>query len=485
MNLVFVALSDDPTSREVREHLAASGHAVHDPRDGGSRDIGQDDVVIVYASSGVEAEAVPDATRILGQADRASARVIGLTDLPETSPAVAETLAVPVRWFSLTRVGIDEVLAMPDAPPSTETPSGAKRGKVIQVDMGELRNRIRSSLSDAPASPRSGLPRIFVSYSSRDDRAATSLINELRHLGYDVWVDKSNIPGGGLWRAKIEEGITQSDVVLLLLSPNVADHPEWVQAELTVAQTAGKRIVPVELESVTALPPGFGLIISGRQAIKLYRDYESEFARLLSTLGGSVEPGRRSVVGKVKNATARARRFAKKHQLGQKAVIIGGALAAGMAAASSASDNREAQRRRDERQRQDDAQLSARMRYGDETISLLDAGLAEMARTRDVLLESGEIDVVEFRRDVKPRLTRIIGRLEGGEPVAENRDLADYHRKLVQSLDGMVDEFERLLEKRDNGDAIGFNNAVRRLNDEWTRVLQSGISWARTLSENA
>jgi hypothetical protein len=73
--------------------------------------------------------------------------------------------------------------------------------------------------------------RIFISYSRKDEVFARRLAKSLSDLGADIWIDVEDIPAGMKWSSAIQQGLTVSDVMLVILSPdsmkssNVED--EW------------------------------------------------------------------------------------------------------------------------------------------------------------------------------------------------------------------------------------------------------------------
>ncbi len=76
------------------------------------------------------------------------------------------------------------------------------------------------------------MPRIFISYSSKDEPFARRLAADLDQLGGDVaWIDVDDIPAGTKWIDAIQDGLDACEVMILVITPdsmqsaNVAD--EW------------------------------------------------------------------------------------------------------------------------------------------------------------------------------------------------------------------------------------------------------------------
>jgi tetratricopeptide (TPR) repeat protein len=113
--------------------------------------------------------------------------------------------------------------------------------------------------------------KLFVSYAHLDSEIVTSISNELREAGYDVWMDIQGIQGGDLWVEKITQAIIDCDVFLLFLSPRSikSDH---VRRELDLAFEEGKKILPLRLEKAE-IPIRWRYQLAGIQYIDHQTDY--------------------------------------------------------------------------------------------------------------------------------------------------------------------------------------------------------------------
>lgn len=75
------------------------------------------------------------------------------------------------------------------------------------------------------------MSQIFISYSRNDAVFATRLSNSLIQSGIDVWIDLQDIHAGSKWSNSIQQGLDQSQAMILIVSPdsmaseNVSD--EW------------------------------------------------------------------------------------------------------------------------------------------------------------------------------------------------------------------------------------------------------------------
>jgi TIR domain len=97
------------------------------------------------------------------------------------------------------------------------------------------------------------MPVLFISHSSKDDAAATSLEAWLRARGFtDIFVDHSSIGGGERWADALCESAGSCRVVICLATERWLASDECF-AEFRAAWYLGKRIVPL-----IALAPGSG-----------------------------------------------------------------------------------------------------------------------------------------------------------------------------------------------------------------------------------
>jgi len=73
--------------------------------------------------------------------------------------------------------------------------------------------------------------KAFISYSSRDERFVSRLAGDLRtREGIDVWLDQWEINPGDRIPERIEEGLSEANVFILVLSPESANS-QWVEYE--------------------------------------------------------------------------------------------------------------------------------------------------------------------------------------------------------------------------------------------------------------
>jgi hypothetical protein len=96
--------------------------------------------------------------------------------------------------------------------------------------------------------------KIFISYAREDGREmALRLHHDLRNIGYDTWLDLSEIEAGASWSLDIEKAIESSDLALALLSTG-SYVSQICRAEQLRALRKGKRVIPLLIQP-DAEPP--------------------------------------------------------------------------------------------------------------------------------------------------------------------------------------------------------------------------------------
>jgi len=103
--------------------------------------------------------------------------------------------------------------------------------------------------------------KIFISYSRRDSTAADQLVEALLARGFEVMIDRRDLPFGEKWQAELADFIRLSDTVLWLVS-DASIKSNWVNWELDEVTRRSKRLVPVMIGETArdALPRQLGEI---------------------------------------------------------------------------------------------------------------------------------------------------------------------------------------------------------------------------------
>ena len=120
-----------------------------------------------------------------------------------------------------------------------------------QVVVSETPNA--ALMNELPERP----PRAFISHTSADkDRFVLQFCHLLRERGIEPWLDERELlPGDNLVDKIFNDGISSSDVFIVVLSANSIERP-WVKKELSVAvvqkiEGVVKALIPIVLDGVT------------------------------------------------------------------------------------------------------------------------------------------------------------------------------------------------------------------------------------------
>lgn len=89
---------------------------------------------------------------------------------------------------------------------------------------------------------------IFISYSREDIRIVESIIEQLEKDGFVIWIDRSGIMSGDAFKGIIVEAIEMSKVILFFSSVS-SNKSKWCPKEIGIANTRGKKIIPIKLDN--------------------------------------------------------------------------------------------------------------------------------------------------------------------------------------------------------------------------------------------
>lgn len=94
---------------------------------------------------------------------------------------------------------------------------------------------------------------VFISYNSQNEDFADLVKMKLEKEGIQVWKDTSQIEAGTEWRHEIDQGLLNSNIVIVLLN-QLATKSSYVTYEWAFALGNGKTIIPVLLEDCEIHP---------------------------------------------------------------------------------------------------------------------------------------------------------------------------------------------------------------------------------------
>jgi hypothetical protein len=139
------------------------------------------------------------------------------------------------------------------------------------------------------------MTQVFISYSRKDLVFVERLAEDLKAAGLEVWYDLSGLDGGTRWGREIQSAIQQSQIFVVVLSPNSIDS-EWVEKEFMYANSLKRKIIPLLLKPCETPMWFINLHFIDVQGT----NYDSHFWVILKAMG--VKPG--DMKAKEKPATA-------------------------------------------------------------------------------------------------------------------------------------------------------------------------------------
>lgn len=154
------------------------------------------------------------------------------------------------------------------------------------------------------------MAQAFMSYSSQDGVFAELARMKLEEAGIQVWIDQGALHAGEEWRNAIDHGISSSDVLLVMLTPQSCESP-YVTYEWAFALGKGISVIPLLLADSDIHP---------RLAVLQYLDFRNQKTAPWSAL--TQEILKRSGGSKAKGASP----YVRDMTVDQLQDLIGGAV---------------------------------------------------------------------------------------------------------------------------------------------------------------
>jgi len=154
------------------------------------------------------------------------------------------------------------------------------------------------------------MAQAFMSYSSKDEVFAELARMKLQEAGIQVWIDQGALHAGEEWRNAIDEGISSSDVLLLMLTPQSCESP-YVTYEWAFALGKGIRVIPLLLADSDLHP---------RLAVLQYLDFRNQKTSPWGALAQEIL--KHSAESKTKDASS----YVRDMTVDQLQDLIGGAV---------------------------------------------------------------------------------------------------------------------------------------------------------------
>jgi hypothetical protein len=125
--------------------------------------------------------------------------------------------------------------------------------------------------------------KVFISYSSKDARIASSICAALETRGHRCWMSSRDVKPGENYQGAIVRAIRDAGVMVMVFSTN-ANNSDEIKKELALASQSKLMVIPVRAEDV--LPSeDFTYELATRQWIDLFDDWE----RAIDQLGGQID----------------------------------------------------------------------------------------------------------------------------------------------------------------------------------------------------
>jgi hypothetical protein len=159
----------------------------------------------------------------------------------------------------------------------TEKRAALRRAHVLRPHDAAVREALRRLIAPRhiQRAARSG---VFMGYARADELFAVDLTDSLRSNGIYAWMDMTEISFDTTWHSSVARALTQSGLMLLVLSPEAVESGE-LQTERRWFMEAGKIIVPVLHK--TCDYASLGLLCP---AVDFRQDYATGLKQLLELL---------------------------------------------------------------------------------------------------------------------------------------------------------------------------------------------------------
>lgn len=92
-------------------------------------------------------------------------------------------------------------------------------------------------------------PNVFMSYSRREVSFVNNLVDDLEDAGFNVWLDYRSLIPGSPWAEQIDQGLLESEVILLVVS-KAAMESQYVEMEWRRVLEEKKRVILATFEAV-------------------------------------------------------------------------------------------------------------------------------------------------------------------------------------------------------------------------------------------
>jgi hypothetical protein len=130
-------------------------------------------------------------------------------------------------------------------------------------------------------------PKIFITYSSKDQKVAQTICKALENRGLACWILLRNVKPGQNFQEQIVKAIPAAKIMILVFTAN-ANNSNEIKKELALASQNNLVVIPVRIEDVTP-NEAFAYEFATRRWIDLFDDWENSIARLVELIAAATE----------------------------------------------------------------------------------------------------------------------------------------------------------------------------------------------------
>ena len=130
-------------------------------------------------------------------------------------------------------------------------------------------------------------PKIFITYSSKDQKVARTICTALENRGLICWISARNVKPGQNYQEQIVRAIRAARVMVLVFTAN-ANNSNEIKKELALASQNNLVVIPVRIEDV-APNEAFAYEFATRQWIDLFEDWEKSISELVELIAAILD----------------------------------------------------------------------------------------------------------------------------------------------------------------------------------------------------
>ena len=130
-------------------------------------------------------------------------------------------------------------------------------------------------------------PKIFITYSSKDQKVARTICTALENRGLACWISSRNVRPGQNFQEQIVRAIRGARIMVLVFTAN-ANNSNEIKKELALASQNNLVVIPVRIEDVTP-NEAFAYEFATRQWIDLFEDWEKSISELVELIAAILD----------------------------------------------------------------------------------------------------------------------------------------------------------------------------------------------------